>query len=65
MLKMLLKTAPSSAVPRQLVNQALHDKDRLKAEAFRSMTFYIHILHNCEIEPEAFDDDDVHGIMKR
>jgi hypothetical protein len=62
---MLLKGAPSAVVPQQLVNQALHDKDRLKAEAFRAMCYYVHIMHNNELENETVDEDDRHRIMKR
>lgn len=65
LLKMLLKEASSAVVPQQLVNQALHDKDRLKAEAFRAMCFYIQIIHNDELENEVVEDDDRHRIMKR
>jgi len=62
---MLLKGAPSAVVPQQLVNQALHDKDRLKAEAFRAMCFYMQIMHNNELENEVVADNDRHRIMKR
>jgi len=64
LLKMLLKVAPPTVVPQQLVSQALHDKDRLKAEAFRAMCYYIHIMHNNEIENDVMDGSDRHGVMK-
>lgn len=64
LLKMLLKVASPVVVPQQLVSQALHDKDRLKAEAFRAMCYYIHIMHNNEIENDAMDGCDRHGVMK-
>ena len=62
---MLLKGAPTSVVPQQLVSQALHDKDRLKAESFRAMCYYIHIMYNNELENEAVDETDRRHIMKR
>lgn len=65
LLKMLLKGAPSSAVPQQLVNQALHDKDRLKAEAFRAMCYYVHIMHNNELDNEVVEDSERLHIMKK
>jgi hypothetical protein len=62
---MLLKGAPSNVVPQQLVNQGLHDKDRLKAESFRAMCYYIHIMHNNELENEMVDESERYRIMKR
>ena len=62
---MLLKGAPSNVVPQQLVNQGLHDKDSLKAESFRAMCYYIHIMHNNELENEMVDESERHRIMKR
>ena len=65
LLKMLLKGAPSAIAPQQLVNLALHDKDRIKAAALRAMCTYMNIMNNNELENEFVADNERYRIMKR